>query len=221
MTAVLQLALLFAQEGGLELNTGPIRFRGAELRGQHVRASEVDTALSDAEEREGDVFTFTASRLEFGDLEYDGQSLGAALDFHVFRLSAEAHWGDWEGEGTLTFGSNLGPPTTQPVDLEGEWMGLRFGAEWPALRYASEMFEASVGPAVGVNWYHFEFDDVAASPLKFDEEPDALVGSLGPRLRLRATFDRLFVSLEAESSYLFDNLSGREDRIGLSLGLRF
>ena len=221
MTALIPLALLLAQEGGFELNTGPIRFRGAELRGQYVRASDVETDLPYAEEREGNVFNVTTSRLDFGDVEYDGQSLGVALDFDVVRLSAEGHWGDWEGEGVLTFGDTLGPTTRMPVDLEGEWMGLRFGAEWAALRYAGETFEASLGPALGVNWYRFAFDDVAASPLKFDEEPDALVGSLGPRLRLRAVFDRFFVTLEAESSYLFDSLEGREDRLGLSVGLRF
>ena len=221
MTAVLHVALLLAQEGGFELNTGPIRLRGAQARAQYVRVSEVETDLPRAEEREGDVFVFTTSRLEFGDFEYDGQSLGGVLDLNVLKLSAEAHWGDWEGEGVLTFGDNLGPSTRTDVDLEGDWLGLRFGAEWPALRYTGGAFEATLGPVLGVNWYRFEFEDVAASPLEFDEEIDALVGSLGPRLVLRATFDRFFVTFEAETSYLFDSLSGREDRIGLGFGLRF
>lgn len=217
------LAALLAQDGDFELNTGPVRFRSVELRAGLLQAGSLDMNVGDALEIVNDGLNPEfRSRLEFEETErLDAFTLGVCWDFNLFRLGVEGFFGDWEGEGTLRYGQTGGPQTVLPVDVEGDAWGAHFTAEWPALRYESPGFAVSLGPVIGVNWFHEEFDDVPESPVPVDGHINALVGSFGPRLDVALRFDRLELSAEVEVSALFGQLEGVELRASLGAGLRF
>lgn len=217
------LAAVLAQEEGFQLNTGPVRFRSVELRGGVLSTSNLDMNVGDAVEIESNGLNPDfQSRLRFDETtRFDAFTFGVSFDFNLFRLAVEGFAGDWEGEGTLSYGEAGGPSTTVPVDLEGDNFGAFFTFEWPALRYESPSFAASLGPVVGANWFHEQVDDVPASPLSFDESVNALVGSFGPRLTLALRFDRVEVTAEGEIDLLFGQMSGVGTRATLGIGLRF
>jgi hypothetical protein len=219
----LLLAAVLAQEDGFQLNTGPVRFRSVELRAGILSASDLDMNVGDAlEVVSNGLNPDFSSRLRFEETtRLDASTLGVSFDFNLFSLAVEGFFGDWEGEGILSYGQDGGPRTTQKVDLEGDAWGAHFTFEWPALRYETPAFAASLGPVLGVNWFHEEVDDVPESPLPFDEQVNALVGSFGPRLTLAVRFDRLELSLQGEVDFLFGQLSGLETRAALGIGLRF
>lgn len=217
------LAAALAQEDGFHLNTGAVRFRSVELRAGSLRTSELDMNVGDLVEIVSDGLNPDfESRLEFEKTErLDAVTVGVSWDFNLFRLAVDGFFGDWEGEGELRFGPEQGPLTTRTVDLEGDAWGAFFTFEWPALRYESPVFAATLGPILGINWFHLEVEDVPESPLPFDGHVNALVGSFGPRLTLAVRFDRLELSAEAEAGALFGQLSGSEFRAALGIGLRF
>ena len=217
------LAAVLAQEDGFQLNTGPVRFRSVELRPGLLSTSDLDMNVGDALEIVSDGFNPDfSSRLNFDETtSLDAFTFGVSFDFNLFRLAVEGFSGDWEGEGTLVFGQAGGPFTTQQVDLEGDAWGAHFTFEWPALRYESPAFSATLGPVLGVNWFHEEVDDVPESPLPFDEHVNALVGSFGARLTFGVRFDRVELSAEVEEAALFGQMSGLQTRAALGLGLRF
>lgn len=219
----LALAALLAQDEGLELNTNPVRFRSVELRAGALRAGSLDMNVGDALEIVSDgINPQFESRLEFRETEsLDAFTLGVVWDFNLFRLAVDGFFGDWEGKGTLSYGQTGGAQTVVPVDLEGDAWGAHFTVEWPALRYESPEFAASLGPVLGANWFHEEFDDVPESPVPLDGHVNALVGSLGPRLDVAVRFDRLELSVEVEASFLFGQLEGTELRASFGAGLRF
>lgn len=215
--------LLLAQEDGFHVNVGKVRFRSVELRPGVLKADDLDMNVGDAVEIVSDGLNLDfESRLRFEETtRLDAVTLGVSFDFNLFRLAVDGFFGDWEGEGTLRYGQTGGPFTSVPVDLEGDAWGAHFTFEWPALRYESPFFAATLGPILGANWFHEEFEDVKESPLPIDGHVNALVGSIGPRLTLAVRFDRLEISAEAETSLLFGQLEGTELRAALGLGLRF
>jgi hypothetical protein len=217
------LASLAAQEGGIELNTGPVRFRSVELRAGFLQTGSLDMNVGDALEIVNDGLNPEfRSRVAFEETErLDAFTLGVCWDFNLFRLAVEGFYGDWEGEGTLRYGQTNGPQTTLPVDVEGDAWGAHFTFEWPAFRYETPAFALSLGPVLGANWFHEEFGDVPESPVPVDGHINALVGSLGPRLDAALRFDRLELSAEIEVSALFGQLEGVELRASLGAGLRF
>jgi hypothetical protein len=219
----LLLSAALAQGDGFEVNTGAVRYRSVELRGGILSASDLDMNVGDALEIQSNGLNPEfRSRLKFEETtSLDAFTFGVSFDFNLFRLGVEGFKGDWEGEGTVTYGEVGGPSTVVPVDLEGDAWGAHFTFEWPALRYETPAFAATLGPVVGANWFHEEVDDVPASPLPFDEHVNAFVGSFGPRLTLAARFDRLELSAQAEIDLLFGQLSGVEARAALGIGLRF
>lgn len=209
-------------EGLQWLNLGPLKFRDVELRGQYARTGMLSTELPLLEERRSTGFMTEYSRLQVGDFRQDGFTVGASWDFNAFRLSADFFFGDWEGAGTLRYSLAMQPETVVPLAMSGDALGLRFGFEWPAIRFLSPVFEVDLGPKLGVNWYHQSFASPAASPYVFtDTHHNELVGSIGPRLSVRVNFDRFYLALEAELDWLFDALRGVEERYGLAVGLRF
>lgn len=222
MIAILAAALL-AQDEGFDFNTGPVRFRSVELRAGLLSAESLDMNVGDLLEIVDDGLTPTfRSRVEFETTErLDAFTLGVRFDINLFRLSIDAFHGDWEGKGTLTYGFDGGFQTVQAVDLEGDAWGAHFTVEWPALRWQSAAFEATLGPVVGANWFHEEVEAVPGAPVPFDGHVNALVGSLGPRLSLAVRLDRLELSAEVETSLLFGQLEGTETRAAFGLGLRF
>lgn len=221
---LIALLLLAAQdEEGLHVNTGDVRFRSVEIRPGLLKADDLDMNVGDALEIRSDgINPEFRSRLEFERTDrLDAFTFGVSFDFNLFRLAVDGFFGDWEGEGTLTYGPTAGPTTTLPVDLEGDAWGAHFTVEWPALRYESPELAATLGPILGVNWFHEELEDVPQSPLPFDEHVNALVGSVGPRATLALRFDRLEISAEVEYAFLLGQLEGSGLRAALGLGLRF
>ncbi len=216
-------ALLLAQADGFGLNADRIRFRSIELRTGLLSTGELDVNVGDLLEIVDDGLNPSfRSRLEIETVErLDAFTLGVRFDFNLFRLAVDAHFGDWEGEGTMSYGFDGGAQTVQEVELEGDAWGSHFTLEWPALRYQDPEFEATLGPVVGANWFHEEVEPVPGAPLPFDGHINALVGSLGPRLSLALRFDRVELSAEFEVDYLFGQLVGVEARAALGLGLRF
>lgn len=216
-------ALLLAQAEGFGLNTERVRFRSVELRGGLLNAGDLDMNVGDLLEIQSDGLNpVFRSRLEIETTErLDATTLGVRFDFNLFRVAVDGFFGDWEGEGTMTYGVDGGMQTVQEVDLEGDAWGAQFSVEWPALRWQDPSFEATLGPVLGANWFHEEVDPVAAAPIPFDGHVNALVGSLGPRLGLAVRFDRVELSAEFEVDYLFGQLQGVETRAALGLGLRF
>jgi hypothetical protein len=209
-------------EGMQWLNLGPVRYRDVEVRVQSVRAMDLRSDLPDVAEVRSTPFMTEYSRLEVEVAEQEGFSAGVSWDFNAFRLAADFFWGDWAGSGVLRYSTGMQPETVLPISMEGEALGLRFTAEWPAVRYLSPSFEIDLGPAFGVNWYHQDFDSPAQSPFAFgDTNHNELVGSIGARLGVRVSLGRAFVALEGEVDWLFDALAGREDRIALAVGYRF
>jgi len=209
-------------EGMQWLNLGPVRYRDVELRAQAVRGPDIRTDLPEIGEYVVTPFMTEYSLLKIGDLEYDGLSIGTSWDFNAFRLSADFFFGDYEAEGTLRYSTGMQPETVVDSPLEGDTLGMRFGIEWPAVRYLSPGFELDFGPAFGVNWQHLTFETPAASPFAFsDTNQNAFFGSFGPRLTIRWNLGRAFVAVEAEVDWLFDTFAGREDRFGIALGYRF
>ena len=215
--------LLLAQDDGFSLNRGPVRFRNVELRAGILQISDADLEAGDLHEIESDGLNPDRfSRLVFKKTEsLDAATVGVRFDFNLFRLAVDAFLGDWEGEGTLSYGQSGSPTTTVPVDLKGDAWGAYFTFEYPALRYHTPTFEGSLGPVLGVNWVHQEVEDIAASPIPFDGHVNALVGSLGLRLNLAVRFDRLEISAEVEPGLAFGQLQGSELRAALGIGLRF
>lgn len=222
MIAWLALSLL-AQDEGLSLNRGPIRFRSVELRPGILAVSDADLNVGDLLEIESDGLTPDRhSRLVFDRTErLDAFTLGVRWDFNLFKLAVDGFVGDWEGEGTLSHGQVGGPATVVPVDLEGDAWGVHFTMEYPALRYLSPAFETSLGPVLGVNWAHQEVEDVPESPMEFDGHVNALMGSIGLRLNAVVRFDRLELSAEVEPGFTFGQLQGTQLRAALGIGLSF
>jgi hypothetical protein len=215
--------LLLAQDDGFSLNRGPVRFRNVEVRAGILQISDADLSVGDLHEIESDGLNPDRfARLVLKTTEsLDAVSFGVRFDFNLFRLAVDGFLGDWEGDGTLSYGQIGGPTTTVPVDLEGDAWGCYFTFEYPALRYRTPTFEGTLGPVLGVNWVHQEVEDVPASPIAFDGEVDALVGSLGLRLDLAVRFDRWEISGEVEPGFAFGQLQGMELRAALGVGLRF
>lgn len=210
-------------EGMQWLNLGPVRYRDVEIRGQAVRGDDMRTDLPEVGEWVVTPFMTEYSLLQVGDISYDGFSAGTSWDFNLFRLSADFFFGDWEGEGTLRYSTGMQPETVVDSPVEGDSLGLRVAVEWPAVRYLSPDVEVDFGPAFGVNWQHLKFESPAASPFPFsDTNHNAYFGSIGPRLSIRVNLGRgAFLALEGEVDWLFDTLTGREDRVGIALGYRF
>ena len=89
-------------------------------------------------------------------------------------------------------------------------------------RDAARHLGIDLGEGVYAAWLGPQFETPAESPFAFgDTNHNELVGSIGARLSVRVSLGRAFVALEAEVDWLFDALSGREDRIGLAVGYRF
>lgn len=216
-------ALLLAQAEGFGLNTERIRFRSIELRAGLLNTGELDVNVGDLLEIQADGLNpVFRSRLEIETTErLDAFTLGLRFDFNLFRVAVDGFFGDWEGEGTMSYGFDGGPQTVQEVELDGDAWGSHFTVEWPALRYQDPLFEATLGPVLGANWFHEEVDPVPGAPIPFDGHINALVGSLGLRLGLAVRFDRVELSAEVEADYLFGQFEGMETRAALGLGLRF
>ena len=102
----LLLSALLAQEEGFQVNTGPVRFRSVEVRPGILSTSDLDMNVGDFVEIVNDGLNPDfESRLKFDETtRLDAFTFGVAFDFNLFRLGVEGFFGDWEGEGTVTFG---------------------------------------------------------------------------------------------------------------------
>jgi hypothetical protein len=210
-------------EGMQWFNAGPVRYRDVELRVQAVESGVLKSDLPVVGEFRTTPFMTEYSTLEFGDIEHEGFTVGVSWDFNLFRLAADFFVGDWEGPGTLRYSTGMQPETVVPLDLEGDSMGLRVGAEWPVMRYLDPSFEIDLGPVVGVNWYQQQFESPSQSPFPFtDDVQNELVGSIGLRLGVRVSLGKgAFVAVEGEIDRLFGVLEGTEQRVAVAVGYRF
>lgn len=211
-----------ARPEGLFLNFIPAAFRGASAFGGGLSTGRLRMDVPFALEVESDgVHPPAESRLEFSRMKFDAPFAGVAFDFDLVRVSGLFYQGRWDGEGVLTEGDGVAPPQSRRVDLEGDVYGLRAAVEWPLVRYRSEGFEASLGPEFGLLWVHQDLEPIPGAVRQFDEDPDAMVGSLGPRLRVKAVLGRVEFFAEGSAAYWFDSLKGRAVEAAVGIGWRY
>jgi hypothetical protein len=210
-----------ARPEGLFLNFVPAAFRGAAVFGGGLSTGRLRVDAPFALEVESDgVHPPAESRLEFTRMEFDAPVGGIAFDFDLVRVSGLFFQGRWDGEGVLTESDGVRPPQSRAVDLEGDVYGLRAAVEWPLVRYRSGGFEASLGPEFGLWWVHQELEPIPGAVRQFDEDPDHMVGSLGPRLRVKAVLGRVELFAEGSAAYWFDSLKGRAVEAAVGIGWR-
>ncbi len=215
-----------SEREGMFLNDVPAALRGASFVARALATRELDAAFTDLLELvdNGTALPFS-SRFTFDEVEFQAFEVGLEVDFDLFRLSASLLSGDWKGEGVLGvddgFLSGAPNATTQRVDVEGDLIGVKLAAEWPALRMRTGPVETTLGPEVAALWLHLDPDPVPASPLPFDDEPDLLVGSIAPKFRFRYRAAGFEVAFEAAAAYLFADALGWSAEVGVEFGLRF
>lgn len=209
-------------EEGFFLNFIPATFRGGSIFGGGLATGRLRMDIPFALEVESDgVRPPLESRLEFTRMEFDAPAVGIAFDFDLVRVTGLFYRGRWEGEGVLTESDGVHPPVSRSVDLEGDVTGLRAAVEWPLVRYVAEGFEASLGPELGLLWVHQELEPIAGAARQFGEDPNSMVGSLGPRLRVKAVLGRLELFAEGQAAYWFDSLRGRAVEAAVGIGWRY
>lgn len=161
------------------------------------------------------------TQFEYDRMSFLAAGVGGSADLDGLRLSLFLFSGDFEADGSLTVDDSVGPVQRSRQDVEGDMNGFRVSGFWPAIRYRSQVFEGSLGPALGVGWIHTEIDNVPGSPLTLEDVTDQVIVTLGPKLSLRGLWGRVSASLEAEYSVVTGDARGAVFEATLGLGLAF
>lgn len=204
-------------------NTGPVMLKGIEIQGGWLGGRGLEYNVPDAlaAGSSGGV-TVQTVRLVYDDkMDFESIVGGFTLDLNLFRLSLEGMHGRWQGSGTLSVSDGVTTTTTEGVGLHGDFWGTKGGFYWPALRYRSGVFEASLGPQFDVAWYYQGLHGVDGSPLRITDKQDELLASIAPHLSIRFLFSGANISLDAQLPYVVGAVEGWTTELSLGIGLRF